>query len=372
LRQAQKMEAVGQLAGGVAHDFNNLLTVITGYTAMLLENPNLRSVVPELEEIAVAANRAARLTHKLLAFSRKQVLQPRTINLNAVVTGMEEMLRRLIGEDITLVATLAGELAPVKADLNQIEQVVMNLAVNARDAMPNGGRLGIETRNVPANARPHPLPEREYVALTVTDSGHGMDPQTAAHIFEPFFTTKEVGKGTGLGLATVHGIVEQSGGKITVESSPGAGAKFTVYLPVDEAPEAPQRPQQPAASRPKRTGAVMVVEDEDALRKLVSSILSAAGYQVTVACNGDEALSESAAKQIDLLLTDVVMPGVSGPELAAQLRARQEDLRVVYMSGYDRDLVQQEVLDGRATLLAKPFTPRGLLTRLDEVLRPRR
>jgi signal transduction histidine kinase/ActR/RegA family two-component response regulator len=372
LRQAQKMEAVGQLAGGVAHDFNNLLTVITGYTAMLLENSAVESVAPELGEIAVAANRAARLTHKLLAFSRKQVLQPRVINLNTVLTGMEEMLRRLIGEHITIAITLAGELGPVRADPNQIESVVMNLAVNARDAMPNGGRLEIETRNVPADARPHPLPAGDYVVLTVTDGGHGMDTQTAARIFEPFFTTKELGKGTGLGLATVHGIVEQSGGKITVESSPGAGAKFCVYLPVDEAPETPPTPQQAATSQPKRGGTVMVVEDEDALRKLVTSIVSAAGYQVTVASNGDEALSMAASKQIDLLLTDVVMPGVSGPELAARLRAKQEDLRVLYMSGYDRDLIQQEVLDGRATLLAKPFTPRGLLTRIDEVLKAKR
>jgi signal transduction histidine kinase len=372
LRQSQKMEAVGQLAGGVAHDFNNLLTVITGYTAMLLENPELESVAPELGEIAVAASRAARLTHKLLAFSRKQVLQPRTINLNTVVTGMEEMLRRLIGEDITMITTLASELAPINADPNQIEQVVMNLAVNARDAMPMGGRLEIGTRNVPTDARPNTLPAGDYVALTVTDGGHGMDAQTAAHIFEPFFTTKEVGKGTGLGLATVHGIVEQSGGMIMVESSPGAGAKFTVYLPVDEAPEDHQKPQQAATSQAKRSGAVMLVEDEEALRKLVWSILSAAGYDVIVACDGDDALSKAAGKHIDLLLTDVVMPGVSGPELAARLRVKQHDLLVVYASGYDRDLVKQEVLDGQATLLTKPFTPRALLTRIDEVLRAKR
>jgi signal transduction histidine kinase/CheY-like chemotaxis protein len=372
LRQAQKMEAVGQLAGGVAHDFNNLLTVITGYTAMLRENPSLESVAPELDEVAMAANRAARLTHKLLAFSRKQVLQPRTINLNTVVGGLEEMLRRLIGEHITMETTLADELAPVKADPNQIEQVVMNLAVNARDAMPNGGHLGIETRNVPGDARTYPLPSGDYVALIVTDSGHGMDTQTAARIFEPFFTTKEIGKGTGLGLATVQGIVEQSGGKIAVESSPGVGAKFCVYLPVDVAPEAPQEAPPPTVSQPWRGGAVMVVEDEDALRKLVSSIVSAAGYRVTVASNGDDALSMAATQRIDLLLTDVVMPGLSGPKLAARLRMNQGDLQVLYMSGYDRDMVQQEVLEGRATLLAKPFTPRGLLMRIDEVLRAKR
>ena len=373
LRQSHKMEAVGRLAGGVAHDFNNLLTVITGYAAMLRETPSLQEAAPELDEISLAAARAARLTHKLLAFSRKQVLQPRTINLNSVLAGMEELLRRLIGEHISLVTLPARNLADVRADPNQIEQVIMNLAVNVRDAMPSGGRITIETRNLHLDPPLHSVPAGDYVVLSVTDTGHGMDPLTAARIFEPFFTTKAIGQGTGLGLATVHGIVEQSGGKITVESSPGDGAVFCVYLPVDNSPAEQDPPSSPQIFHSTRGSTVLVVEDEAPLRKLVSMILSGAGYRVIVAANGEEALALAAAGgPIELLLTDVVMPGISGPDLARSLRATQADFPVLYMSGYDRELVDHEVLEGRVGLLPKPFTPRGLLTRVDELLRSRR
>jgi len=373
LRQAHKMEAVGQLAGGVAHDFNNLLTVIAGYAALMTENPAQRQALPELREIELAAKRAARLTQKLLAFSRKQVLQPRTINLNTVVMGMEEMLRRLIAEHIQMVTILASGLGNVRADPNQIEQVILNLALNARDAMPEGGRLIIETRNARLERAAGPVAPGSYVTLSVSDTGHGMDTGTRARIFEPFFTTKEPGKGTGLGLATVYGIVEQSGGTITVDSSPGAGAVFRVYLPVDEAGEDQAQPRLARAAQPARPGSVLLVEDEAPLRKLVSTILSAAGYRVIEAASGDEALARAAAAgPIDLLLTDVVMPSMSGPELVSRLRSGWPELAVLYMSGYDRELLGQKAPEGATEVLPKPFTPRELLARINELLQAQR
>ena len=373
LRQAHKMEAVGQLAGGVAHDFNNLLTVIAGYAALMTENPAHRQALPELREIELAAKRAARLTQKLLAFSRKQVLQPRTINLNTVVMGMEEMLRRLIAEHIQMVTILASGLGNVRADPNQIEQVILNLALNARDAMPEGGRLIIETRNARLERAAGPVAPGSYVTLSVSDTGHGMDTGTRARIFEPFFTTKEPGKGTGLGLATVYGIVEQSGGTITVDSSPGAGAVFRVYLPVDEAGEDQAQPRLARAAQPARPGSVLLVEDEAPLRKLVSTILSAAGYRVIEAASGDEALARAAAAgPIDLLLTDVVMPSMSGPELVSRLRSGWPELAVLYMSGYDRELLGQKPPEGATEVLPKPFTPRELLARINELLQAQR
>jgi signal transduction histidine kinase/ActR/RegA family two-component response regulator len=368
LRQSQKMEAVGQLAGGVAHDFNNLLTVITGYAALLTANPAMREVLPDLREIELAANRAGRLTQKLLAFSRKQVLQPRTINLNTVVTGMEELLRRLIAEHIQMVTILSSGLGNVRADPNQIEQVILNLALNARDAMPEGGRLIIETRNVRLDQPVDSLAPGSYVTLSISDTGHGMDARTRSRIFEPFFTTKEPGKGTGLGLAMVYGIVEQSGGAITVDSSPGSGAIFRVYLPLDEAPEERTQTRPLRATQTARHGSVLLVEDEAPLRRLISAILSAAGYRVIEAAGGDEALALATCKPIELLLTDVVMPNMSGPELVSRLRGSRPDLAVLYMSGYDRELVGQKALEGNADILPKPFTPRDLLTRINELL----
>jgi signal transduction histidine kinase/CheY-like chemotaxis protein len=368
LRQSQKMEAVGQLAGGVAHDFNNLLTVITGYAALLTANPAMREVLPDLREIELAANRAGRLTQKLLAFSRKQVLQPRTINLNTVVTGMEELLRRLIAEHIQMVTILSSGLGNVRADPNQIEQVILNLALNARDAMPEGGRLIIETRNVRLDQPVDSLAPGSYVTLSISDTGHGMDARTRSRIFEPFFTTKEPGKGTGLGLAMVYGIVEQSGGAITVDSSPGSGAIFRVYLPLDEASEERTQTRPLRATQSARHGSVLLVEDEAPLRRLISAILSAAGYRVIEAAGGDEALALATCKPIELLLTDVVMPNMSGPELVSRLRGSRPDLAVLYMSGYDRELVGQKALEGNADILPKPFTPRDLLTRINELL----
>jgi len=373
LRQAQKMEAVGQLVGGVAHDFNNLLTVITGYAALLASDPAARKARVEIQEIEQAARRAAQLTQKLLAFSRKQVLQPRTINLNTVVAGMEEMLRRLIDGHIQMVTLLASGLGSVRADANQIEQVILNLALNARDAMPRGGRLMIETRNVSLEQPAGPLAPGSYVTLSVSDTGHGMDALTRARLFEPFFTTKEPGKGTGLGLAMVRGIVEQCGGAVTVDSSPGAGSVFRVYLPVNDAGEKRTPARLAKAAHAARPGSVLLVEDEAPLRKLISAILSAAGYRVMEAASGEEALAlAAAAKPLELLLSDVAMPNMSGPELVSRLRSGRPDLAVLYMSGYDRGPIGRKALEGGTGILAKPFTPRELLTRISDLLEARR
>jgi signal transduction histidine kinase/CheY-like chemotaxis protein len=363
LRQSQKMEAVGRLAGGVAHDFNNLLTVITGYAALLRDVLG-KDAGDELEEIEKAAFRAGAMTHKLLAFSRKQVLQPRIINPNTVVTGMEELLRRLIGEDILLV-TILGNTGNIKADPHQIEQVIMNLAVNARDAMPGGGRLIVETRNIQLDSEFETLRPGAYALLSVSDNGHGMDSATAARIFEPFYTTKELGKGTGLGLSTVFGIVEQSGGLVTVESAPGAGATFRVYLPINNS-AAEDAAQPGLAAAPRRTGKILVIEDEVPLRRLVVKVLKGAGYDVIEAVNGEEALVlASRHPSIDLVLSDVVMPVVSGPELVARLKATRPELVVLFMSGYDRALIDQK---SAANFLPKPFSPRTLLARVAELI----
>jgi signal transduction histidine kinase len=371
LRQSQKMEAVGRLAGGVAHDFNNLLTVIAGYAALLEEELGPDREQPELDEIQFSVARAAELTRQLLAFSRKQVWQPRVLDVNAVVSHMEGMLRRLISEDISLVAALAGDIGKVNADPGQIEQVIMNLAVNARDAMPAGGKLLIETRAVQLESGQVAslLPGR-YVQLSVSDSGHGMSAEIASRIFEPFFTTKEVGKGTGLGLSTALGIVEQAGGALTVESKVGVGTIFRVYLPVS----AEEAASETGAKEPKRIATrgatVLLVEDETPLRKLISQVLKSAGHTVLEAASGDEALALSArqAGPIDLLLTDVIMPGISGPELAARLRGRRPAMIIVFMSGYDNELVDKKSLETNASFLPKPFTPRALLKRIDSLL----
>ena len=369
LLQAQKMEAVGRLAGGVAHDFNNLLTVITGYAAMLRESQAAGSSRPAIEEIERAVERAATLTHQLLAFSRKQVLQLRTFNPNAVITGMEELLRRLIGEDILLVTILDGGVGNINSDPHQLEQVIMNLAVNARDAMPSGGRLVIESKAARVDSEMQGLRPGDYALLSVTDSGHGMDAATTARIFEPFFTTKELGKGTGLGLSTVFGIVRQSNGLIAVESAPGRGSTFRIYLPVYQGAAEKPFACEAAASEARRTGTVLVVEDEAPLRRLVAKVLDGAGYNVLQAANGHEGLAlVDSNPPIDLLLTDVVMPGMSGPELVGRLRTNRPELLVLFMSGYDHALIDQELLHQSARFLPKPFTPRKLLAQIGELI----
>jgi len=374
-RQSQKMEAVGQLAGGIAHDFNNLLTAILGNTQLLLRDiPPGDSKRGDVEEIRKASERAASLTRQLLAYSRRQMLQPEVLDLNVVVAEMDKMLRRLIGEHIALVAVLAPDLGRVRADPNQIEQVIVNLAVNARDAMPDGGKLTIETANVDldegfAQAHLGSLPG-SYAMLAVTDTGQGMDAGVRAHLFEPFFTTKEVGKGTGLGLATVYGIVKQSGGYISVYSEPGRGSSFKIYLPRIETPaDAPASAQKGGPARGSET--VLVVEDEPAVLTLSRRALEAQGYVVLAASDAAAALRvvERHGGTIHLLLTDVVMPGLSGPELADRLAAQRPGIRVLYMSGYPGDaVVQHGTLPSGSAFLQKPFSPDGLARKVRDVL----
>jgi hypothetical protein len=375
LRQAQKMEAVGRLAGGVAHDFNNVLTVVTGYTSMMLEQlPPDHEMARDLREVAKASERASALTRQLLAFSRQQILQPKVMNLNDAVLGVGRMLERLIGEDIELGTSLAPDLGSMSADPGQIEQVIMNLAVNARDAMPEGGRLSFETRNAQLNAAYSGAHFRvepgAYVMLAVSDTGCGMDAQTQARVFEPFFTTKEKGKGTGLGLSTVYGIVKQSGGYIWVYSEPGLGTTFKIYLPrVHAAAEAPEEVMPQAASS-WRQEAVLLVEDDDSLRELTRRILDSNGYKVIAAAHPAEAEQLFRCHTpVDLLLTDVVMPGISGKQLADRLVESQPGLRVVFMSGYtDEAIVHRGVLEPGTHFLQKPFSPQALLAKLHQVL----
>ncbi len=375
-RQAQKMEAVGRLAGGVAHDFNNLLTAITGYSDLLMrslpEGDRRRS---DLEQIKHAADRAARLTRQLLAFSRRQVLQPRVLDLNIVITDVEKMLRRVIGEDIDLLVIPGSGLGRVKADPGQLDQVILNLAVNARDAMPQGGKLTIETADVEldgAHGQQHVAAQPgPYVMLAVSDTGCGMDAETRSHLFEPFFTTKEVGKGTGLGLATVYGIVTQSGGTVSVYSEPGRGTTFKLYLPCVE--EAVEWPVPAASPVPLVEGSetILVVEDEEAVRSLARMVLERKGYTVLEACHGVEALRISERHQgpIALMLTDLIMPELGGRELAGRLAAVRPDTKILYMSGYtDNGIVHQGVLDARTAFLSKPFTPDALARKVREVL----
>ena len=377
LRQSQKMEAVGQLAGGVAHDFNNLLAVIIGYADLTLRKLSPEGnerIIQQIEEIKKAGDRAKSLTRQLLAFSRKQVLQPEILNLNSVVKDMDKMLRRLIGEHIEVRAVLSSELGNVKADPGQVEQVLLNLVVNARDAMPDGGSITIETANVTHTAFPNSLQVIKpgpYVMIAVGDTGCGMTPEIRSRIFEPFFTTKEKGKGTGLGLSTVYGIVEQSGGNIFVDSEPGQGTAFKVYLPrVNEfvmGKEAVAQDTQPLTG----TETVLLVEDEDAVREMAQEILRLSGYKVLDANNGAAAVKVSEQHQgtIDLMLTDVVMPQIGGRELAERLSVTRPDMRVLYMSGYTDDaIVDHGVLDGRSAFLEKPFTPDALALKVREVL----
>ena len=376
LTQARKMEAVGRLAGGIAHDFNNLLTVMTGRSQLLLRRLTPEDPVrSEIELIEKTANRAADLTRQLLAFSRKQILQPAVMNLNAAVATMSEVLRRMIGEDVLLATALDPALGWVQADPSQIEQIVINLVVNARDAMPKGGRLTLETANVElegayarAHVGAHPGP---HVMLAVSDTGAGMDADTRTRIFEPFFTTKGPGKGTGLGLATVYGIVKQSGGHICVYSELGQGTAFKIYLPrVDPAAD-PVEPGGLLAHVAQGRETILLVEDEEAVRELARDILEANGYAVLEARHGDEALAicERHSEPIHLMLTDVVMPGMNGRELAERLARLRPETKVLYMSGYtDNAIVLHGVLNGRAVFLQKPFSPDALARKVREVL----
>ena len=378
LRQAQKMEAVGRLAGGIAHDFNNLLMVIQGYADLLIDrihegDPSWKNA----EQIQAAAQRATSLTRQLLAFSRKQILAPKVLNIYSVVTDMEKILRRLIGEDIQLECSSAPDLGLVKADRSQIEQVILNLAVNARDAMPQGGRLTIETANVELDAAfSHPpavLAPGKYVMLAVTDNGVGMDSETQAHIFEPFFTTKEKGKGTGLGLATVYGVVKQSGGYVWVYSEPGRGTSFKIYLPriVEESSSAGRDLQGDGRRLPRGSETVLLVEDEKGVRELTREYLQMTGYAVIEAEDGHTALELAAlhAGPIHALITDVVMPGISGRELSERVQRLRPGIKVMYMSGYtDQAVVHHGILETDAVLLQKPFTVTTLAAKLRELL----
>jgi signal transduction histidine kinase/ActR/RegA family two-component response regulator len=375
LRQAHRMEAMGRLAGGVAHDFNNLLTIVKGHSDLLLSgleaaDPLYRSG----QQIAKAADRAASLTRQLLAFSRMQVLQPKVLDLNALVADMGKLLTRLIREDIAFTFRPGEPLSPVKADPSQIEQVILNLTVNACDAMPRGGKLNIETRDVTVDAqaaqtRP-PMPPGEYVLLSVTDTGQGMDAGTKARIFEPFFTTKELGKGTGLGLATVYGVVKQSGGYIWVDSEPEKGTRFEIYLPrTDEPMESPPSPGI-ATGLTRKHETVLIAEDEVVVRELASEFLKSVGYAVLTAADGTEALAVANKwdAPIHVLLTDVVMPNMRGPELAKRLKLLRPDIKIVYMSGYSEyDSGNGEfIADSR--FLQKPYSRETLLSKIREAL----
>jgi PAS domain S-box-containing protein len=376
LRQSQKMESIGQLAGGVAHDFNNLLTVITGYSELLLQTMSpLDPSRKRVEEIKKAGERSASLTRQLLAFSRKQVLASKVLNLNSVVKDTESLLQRVIGEDINLTSVLHSRLDHIKGDSGQLEQVLLNLAVNARDAMPQGGKLTIETANlelgrdylkIHADMRPGP-----YVMLSVTDSGAGMSPEVQKRIFEPYYTTKELGKGTGLGLAMVHGVVKQSEGYIEVYSEPGLGTSFKIYLPRAEA-SAPEVEALPGLEdAPQGTETLLLVEDEEAVRALISTVLQESGYTVLEAGSSEAALRivDNYAGRIHMLVTDVVMPGECGRVLAEKLVAQYPKMKVLYLSGYtDDSVIRHGILQEKVDFLQKPFSPLVLAKKVREIL----
>jgi PAS domain S-box-containing protein len=373
LRKAQRMESIGTLAGGVAHDFNNILTVIKGYSQLLLEQTAGTPAHDQLAQIDSAADKAASLTRQLLAFSRKQLMQPKVLNLNKIVTDMQKMLRRMIGEDIDFCVELAEELLPILADPGQVEQVIMNLAANARDAMPRGGKLVISTANVDVDDKTSKLvaAEGHFVLLSVSDNGAGMDLQTQAHMFEPFFTTKPPGRGTGLGLSTVYGITRQSGGYIAVESEVGRGSTFKMYFPVANKP-AEIEVRQPVIVQPKEGHeTILIVEDEASLLMLIEASLRNKGYRVLVATSGEQA--ESVARHhegpIHLLLTDVVMPQTSGRDLADRICERRPQTRVLWMSGYtDETIAHHGMLEPGLHFLQKPFTPAILGDKIREIL----
>jgi two-component system, cell cycle sensor histidine kinase and response regulator CckA len=373
LRQSQKMEAVGRLAGSLAHDFNNYLTAIRGFGEVVLERlPPQDPLADNLLEIQKAADRATRLTRQLLAISRKQVLQPRPVDLNAVLSGLENMLRSLVGPSVRLHLALESSLAAVRADPGQLEQVVLNLVVNARDAMPDGGALVLQTARVEvrtAGSHPGHLPPGRYVRLCVEDTGFGMDAETLSHIFEPFFTTKPAGLGTGLGLATVYGIVTQSGGHVAAHSRPGEGSVFNIYLPQMEG-RAEATPGGAAALGRGGHETVLVVEDEETLRRLLAQVLGTLGYFVLSAESGEEALRLAArrAEPIHLALTDVILPGIDGCEMARRLAGEHPETRTLFMSGHNAEELVRHGVDPAARLLQKPFTPRELACELRAVL----
>jgi nitrogen-specific signal transduction histidine kinase len=375
LRQSQKMETVGRLAGGVAHDFNNLLTAIQGYTALLQsalpENSEERGMT---DEVIDAVQRASRLTTQLLTFSRQEVPNPVPLNLNAIVAEMEKMLERLIRENVRLDASLDPSLWPIEGDRGRIEQVVTNLVINAADAMPTGGVVTIRTRNLRVNPKtPRPpgvLGKREYVVLSVKDEGQGMDSETLPQIFEPFFTTKPPGRGTGLGLATVYGIVKQADGCIHVESEPGEGSTFEIYLPRKAGSRTSPKRDSPQAGWPVQE-TILIVEDEPAVRRLTRRYLETSGYKVFEAENPADAIRMAKAGHgsIDLLLTDVIMPELSGPELAERLRELLPNLKVLYMSGYPGEFIARHGISERETAyLQKPFSQEDLKGKMREVL----
>jgi len=375
LRQAQKMEAVGRLAGGVAHDFNNILGVINGYSEILLGNQKVDDTVRRrIQEIFKAGQRAAALTRQLLAFSRRQVLQPKLISLNLVIEDMDKMLERLIGEDIEVQTILDPNLDAVKADPGQMEQVILNFCINARDAMPEGGSLTIETKNVDVDelqAAPHfPVKAGRYVRLNVSDTGAGMDKETMSHVFEPFFTTKGPEKGTGLGLATVYGIVEQSGGHVCVYSEPGQGSTFSVYLPAAVAQEQPQELVSKPAELARGTETILLVEDAAPLRAMTRELLENGGYTVLEAADGHQAMRicEEFDGNISLLVTDVVLPKIQGPALAQKLTEAKTGLKVLYISGYADSIVSGGVLKAGSAFLQKPFSADDLARKVREVL----
>jgi signal transduction histidine kinase len=376
LRQAQKMEAIGRLAGGVAHDFNNLLTAINGYSEVLLADmPPDDRLRPYVEEIVKAGERATRLTQQLLVFSHKHHVEPEILDLNAIIAETAGMLRRLIGEDVVLLTRLDAAVGRVRADSGQLQQILMNLAVNARDAMPEGGRLTIETANVdldvPAPRTFGDVPPGAYVMLAVSDTGCGMDAETQAHIFEPFFTTKEAGKGTGLGLSTVYGIVQQSGGHIWVYSEPDRGTVFKVYLPRVAEPSPPRAAPRAPATATGGSETVLLIEDDEQVRALMVNVLQNCGYQVLEASDGIQALLAVNQHRgpIDLLVTDVVLPGMSGRDVAGHVTRLRPDAAVLYISGYaDHAAVQHGHLDAESALLQKPFTPLALARKVRETL----
>jgi nitrogen-specific signal transduction histidine kinase len=376
MQGAQRMESIGRLAGGVAHDFNNMLGVIIGYSELLQErlpltDPSRKNV----DEIKRAAQRSATLTRQLLAFSRQQILDPRVLNLNSVLDNVSSMLRRMIGDDVQLVLLPEASLGSVKADPSQVEQILMNLAVNARDAMVGGGKLIIETANAELDEtylHTHPsAASGPYVLVSVSDTGHGISPKDMPHIFEPFFTTKGPGKGTGLGLSTVYGIVKQSGGYIWVYSEEGKGTTFKVYLPRIHGPAAQLEQPSAAAGVGGGTETILLVEDEESLRELTRSLLASGGYSVLEAADATIALAIALNHKgkIDLLLTDVVMPGMNGCELEQKLKASRPDLKTAYMSGYaDEMIARHGVLSPGVDLLPKPFTRNSLFSKMRSVL----
>jgi len=376
LRQAQKVEAIGRLAGGISHDFNNLLTAINGYSELLLGRlPAEDPIRKDIMEIRKAGERATSLTRQLLAFSRKQILDTRVLSVNAIVADFERMLKRLIGEDIDLSTNLRPDLGRIKADPGQLEQVLMNLVVNARDAMPGGGKLTMETSNVDLDdsysaAHVGVRPGR-YVMLAVSDTGCGMDKEVQSHLFEPFFTTKEPGRGTGLGLSTVYGIVKQSGGNVWVYSEPGAGTTFKVYLPRVEAAQDGASREKPVSMAPGGSETILLAEDEQVVRELTRRILESNGYAVLEAHHGPQALEicERHRGVIHLMVTDVVMPKMSGRELAQKLAVLRPEMKVLYLSGYtDTAIVRHGVLEAGTAFLQKPFTPNSLARKVREVL----